>query len=100
MLSFPSSCPPVIYLTLIRQGIVPQTLHRHLVHPISTCTIALERIANLPRLPRQEDESIRVKIQERACWIVQPRPDRDTGGGFDREILRCIRVRERDAWID
>lgn len=75
-------------------------MHSHLVHPFSTGTVALERIAYLPRLPGQEDEGVRVKIQERACWIVQPGPDRDTGGGFDGEILRGVGVREGDARVD
>ena len=66
----PGSYEIAVYPTLIRQGIVPQTLHSHLIYPISTCTIALERVANLPRLPGQEDESVRVKIQQRACWII------------------------------
>lgn len=84
---------------LISQRVIPQTLHRDPTHPRPARTVTLQRIAHLPRLPRQEQEGIVVEVQQRSRRVIQPGPHRDAGRGLDREGSRRIVVRQHQARI-
>lgn len=85
---------------LLLQRLIPQTLHRDLVHPTTTRRIILHLERDLSLLTLAQPESIRTKITKDASAMFEPNPSSHTRVSSHGEILRAVGVLELQAWID
>ena len=84
---------------LLSHLVIPQTPHRNPFQPLTLPTITLQRIPHLPLHPRQEQESIVLKIQDCPCRIIQPRPHGYARLSLNGEFLRLTVEAQNQARV-
>ena len=87
-------------ITLLCKSIIPEALHSHLLHPRSICGITLQCVSHLPRLAREQQKAIHIKIEQNTSRVVYPCPHRDSASCLDDKDLRVAVICKTELRID